>query len=343
MFHTPNIAADRQRQNAAARSRMQIELSERRMTRRFDALDTPSPNARPMTARASALALQQARGREAQGIADRREQNLARGAAMREGTLQLGRIARIEAGLEDEPSLADEGRAHLERARILKDNAFALNRMSRATNAPSEAMLARSAAQSSLDGAIGEETHGIAALEGRAGIAARTGLDNEKLDAFVAKSGIGPILDRHAAEAAPMNIEEPQTADGPAPEPTGRVASSSEPATQDPAAHRADLEKRLEPETFNLEVFRFRAARIKDLYGALDAPAETRATYNAMRKMHSEAHEAGPTSGQALRVNQRLVADLPEGSENREAMVAIRGIALERRKRQREAADAPRS
>ena len=61
-----------------------------------------------------------------------------------------------------------------------------------------------------------------------------------------------------------------------------------------------------------------------------------------MRKLHGDAQEAGATSGQALRVNQKLVADLPEGSDARKAMIAIRGITLDRRKRERQADDTAR-
>jgi hypothetical protein len=329
MFHNREIAADRQRRNMQAQKDMQIDLSERRMRKQIATLHAPDGQVEPITAASSALELQQLRMRAAQATEGRVAQNALRGAAMQAGTLQLRQIEQVETSLGDAPSLNEQGRAHLARAGILKENAFELNRIAHDTQAPGEAMMARRAAQSSLAGAIGEEMRGVASIEGRSGIAARSGLEGDDLDALVARSGIKPILDQHAAENIPKQAVEKET--------------PVQQSTQDPAAYWTDLEARLEPETFDLAVARFRDERINELYGASGASPETKATFNAMRKMHGQAQEAGPTSGQALRLNQKLVADLPEGSDERKAMVAIRSIALERRKRERQADDTARS
>lgn len=333
MFHNREIAADRQRRNMQAHKDMQIDLSERRMRKQIATLHAPDGQVEPITATSSALELQQLRMRAAQEAEGRPAQNAQRGAAMQAGTLQLRQIAQVEASLGDAPSLDEQGRAHLARAGILMENAFELNRIAQDTQAPGEVMMARRAAQSSLAGAIDEEMRGVASLEGRSGIGARSGLEGDDLDALVARSGIQSILDRHAAENAPEQAVEKDTP----------VQQSTQERPQDPAAHWADLEARLEPETFDLAVARFRDERIKELYGAPGASPETKAAFNAMRKMHGQAQEAGPTSGQALRLNQKLVADLPEGSDERKAMVAIRSIALDRRKRERQADDTERS
>lgn len=332
MFHNREIAAARQRRNMQAQKDMQIDLSERRMRKQIATLHAPDGQVEPITAASSALKLQQLRMRAAQATEGRAAQNTLRGAAMQAGTHQLRQIKQVETSLGDTPSLDELGRAHLARAGILKENAFELNRIAHDAQAPGESMMARRAAQSSLAGAIGEEIRGVASLEGRSGIAARSGLEGDDLDALVARSGIKPILDRHAAENAP---EQAVVKEAP-------VQQSTKDMPKDPAAHWADLEARLEPDTFDLEVARFRDEQIKELYGAPDASPETKATFNAMRKMHGQAREAGPTSGQALRLNQKLVADLPEGSDERKVMIAIRSNALERRKRERQADDTAR-
>lgn len=333
MLHGRDIAADRLRRNAAAQSRMRLDLSERRMAKQFDELDAPAAFGEPISARACILALQQARIHNAQAVPDRHEQNALRGSALREGTLQLRHLAQIDARLGDEPSLEDEGRACLDRASMLRNNAFALNRIQHDATDPTRKMTVRRDAQSSLAGAIAQEVRGVAALEGRAGIAARTGLADDKLDAFVEKSGIGPIVERHTAEkASALPADRHDTVPMPVDDPTPALEVSASPDRVEPAEYWLDLERRLEPDTFDLAVCRFRSEQIRDLYGAPDASAETRATYNAMRKMHSDAQEAGPTSGKALRVNQKLVADLPEGSDARKAMIVIRGIALDQRR-----------
>lgn len=333
MFHNREIAADRQHRNMQAQKDMQIDLSERRMRKQIATLHAPDGQVEPITAASSVLELQQLRMRAAQATEGRAAQNALRGAAMQAGTLQLRQIEQVETNLGDAPSLDEQGRAHLARAGILKENAFELNRIAHDTQAPGEAMMARRAAQSSLAGAIGEEIRGVASLEGRSGIAARSGLEGDDLDALVARSGIKPILDQHAAENTPKQAVEKETP----------IQQSTQERPQDPAAYWTDLESRLEPETFDLAVARFRDQRINELYGASGASSETKATFNAMRKMHGQAREAGPTSGQALRLNQKLVADLPEGSDERKAMIAIRSIALERRKRERQADDTARS
>lgn len=332
MFHNREIAAERHRRNAQAQRDMRIELSERRMRKQIATLHAPDGQVEPITATSSALELQQIRMRAAHALDGRAAQNTQRGAAMQAGSLQLRQIERIEAGLEGDPSLDAQGRAHLARAGILKDNAFELNRIAHDTAAPGEAMMARRAAQSSLAGAVGEELRGVASLEGREGIAQRSGLEGKDLDALVARSGIQSILDRHAAENAPTQAAEKDLPD----------VQSADDRPRDPAAYWSDLEARLEPATFDHEVSRFRDEQISDLYGGAGASPETKATFNAMRKLHGDAQEAGATSGQALRVNQKLVADLPEGSDARKAMIAIRGITLDRRKRERQADDTAR-
>lgn len=177
--------------------------------------------------------------------------------------------------------------------------------------------------------AMRHEVRGIAALEGRDGLAARTGLEKEDLDKLVANSRAGDLLARHAQAHAPR--EDARSDAGPTSE------SAPEETPQEAWERKA---KSLSPEDFNAEVSHARGAFIEKTLPASSTDRETRIERTTLLRVNREAEEAGVASGRSLKLNQGLMRYAPEGTDAREELAAIRSVCLAQRKRQREASDA---
>lgn len=328
MFHPRNGIAPAQKTQDTT-SRLRQGLVERQFETRFNQLHVGEQVFQPLSLKASNMKLHQIEMKAAYAKGGRKEVNTASTSVMRTRGQQNAKAGQIESRLNDsEGTLQDIGEAHLARAAFLKENAFKLNAAGHQGQVTSEAMFARNASRGAIAGAIQEEVHGIAALEGRTGLQARTGLKEEDLDAYIAKTGAGPLVDQHALENT-RQAEVEQKSDQPVEKLT-------------PQEHWGKLRETLSADDFNKKVFEFRARQIKSLYGDPNADRDTRVAYTAARKMNLEANEAGFTSSQSLRINQRLVSSLPESSEGREGMIAIRTITLDQRRNQKAADTASR-
>jgi hypothetical protein len=291
-----------------AQVRASNEVSQRNMTTQFlddrrrtlkifeNDIDTTITPAHAVTTYQAALT------RSARTSKDRSEQNSLIGQELLKTNERGTAFREIDASLsKDGVTLADEGRAALARSSVYYGMAQGM--------IPSDQMGRLSAAAIHNEGMV-QEVRGIVALEGREGLLKRTGLSEDKIDAFALRAGAGGLMARFETG----RIQESDA------EPKGMTAQEHQDAWAEKAAG-------LGPDGFKKEVNRHRLETADKIFPKETlTDADTRTRKAALVQFIKAADEEGLTSKRSRLLTTRLEKGLEKGSQDRMSMECLGGV-----------------